>query len=259
MKKVSLMLALVLAMSLFLTCAVAEEATLLAYYTFDDAEHLGTDASGNGNDLVKAVNPDGIQAVEGHVGGAVSFAGESGLLAADDSNNDLIDTYTGQSLTVSAWIKVDLEHARAGNARAISQGIQGSDEGFVLLVNKSENEEGAVSLYSISKVGGSSWDESYSAVEGDLDAWHHYVMVYDAEAELVTTFIDGIKIKEVYADAEEKLSSSFTFCVGGSWAQWDWFNGGNLEVTAEGFIGAVDEVKVIAGAVYDMDAIEAAK
>ena len=48
MKKVSLLLALVLALSLALSCAVAEDASpaLLAYYTFDDAENLGADASG---------------------------------------------------------------------------------------------------------------------------------------------------------------------------------------------------------------------
>lgn len=259
MKKVSLFLALMLALSLVVTCAVAEEVTLLAYYTFDDAENLGADASGNKNDLVRAINPDGISAVEGHEGGAVAFAGASGLLAFDDSNNDFIDTYTGKGLTVSAWIKVDLDNAIVGNARAISNGIQGSDEGFVMLVNKSVAEDGTVGLYSISKFGGSNWGESASAVEGDLADWHHYVMVYDCDAELVTTFVDGVKIKEVYADSAEVLPSAFTFCVGGSWAQWDWFNGGNLDVTAEGFVGAVDEVKIIAGAVYDMDAIAAAK
>lgn len=259
MKKVSLFLALALALSLMMTCALAEDAALLAYYDFNNADNLGADVSGNGNDLVRAINPDGIAAVEGYEGGAVYFAGESGLLAKDESNNDLIDTFTGKSLTVSAWVKVDLENARVGNARAISNGIQGSDEGFVMLVNKSVAEDGTVGLYSISKFGGSSWGESASAVEADLDAWHHYVMVYDAEAELVTTFVDGVKVKEVYADSEEVLASPFTFCVGGSWAQWDWFNGGNLDVTAEGFIGAVDEVKIIVGAVYDMDVIAAAK
>lgn len=257
MKKVSLVLALALALSMILTCAFAEEVapTLLAHYTFDDAENLGADASGNGNDLVKAVNPDGIQAVEGCKGGAVYFGGSSGLLAQDDSNNDFIDTYEGKSLTVSFWAKVDLENAREGNSRVVDHGINGSDEGFTTLVNKSVAEDGTVSVYSISKTGGSDWWGSASNVAENPGDWHHYVMVYDAENSMVVTFVDGERMQEVYADEEETIASPFTFCIGGSWAQWDWFNGGNGEVTAEGFVGAVDEVKIFAGPVYDMEII----
>ena len=256
MKKLLGILALVLCLSMIAgTCAMAEDApALLAYYTFDDADNLGADASGNGNDLVTAIAPDGIQAAEGCKDGGVYFGGVSGLLAKDGANDDFIDTYTGKGITVSLWAKVDLENAREGNARVVSHGIQGSDEGFVLLVNKATND-GKVSVFNISKVGGSDWWGSYGAVAEELEGWHQYVMVYDPENSLVVTFIDGEKAAEVYADEEEKLASAFTFCVGGSWAQWDWFNGGNHEEVAEGFIGTVDEVKVFAGAVYDLELI----
>ena len=256
MKKLALILALALALSL--VCVHAEEAAapaLLAYFTFDDAENLGADASGNGNDLVKAINPDGIQAVEGVKGGAAYFGGTSGLLAKDDANNDFMDTYEGKAFTVSFWAKVDIENARTGNSRAVDHGINGSDFGFTVLVNKNVAEDGTVTLFSISQVGGSDWWSSASNVSGDPAEWHQYTMVYDPEANLVVTFVDGERIKEVYADEDERIACDFTFCVGGDWAQWDWFNGGNHEVTAEGFIGAIDEVKIFAGAVYDFDII----
>ena len=111
MKKLLGILALAMCVCLLAGVCMAEETpALLAHYTFDDAANLGADASGNGNDLVRAVNPDGIQAVAGVNGGAVYFGGSSGLLARDDANNDFIDTYTGKSLTVSYWAKVDLDN-----------------------------------------------------------------------------------------------------------------------------------------------------
>ncbi len=261
MKKTLIALTLVACLLLSLCCvSTAEEApVLLAYFTFDDAENLGADASANGNNLVKAVNPDGIKAVEGKFGGAVYFGGASGLLAQDDANNDFIDTYAGKSITVSFYAKVDIENARTGNSRVIDEGINGSDLGFTMLVNTNKAEDGTASVFAIMKVGGSDWWGSASNAEGDPADWHHYVMVYDSDACLVTTFVDDVKIAEVYADEEEKISSDFTFCVGGNWAQWDWFMGGNFDVVCEGFTGSVDEVKVIGGAVYDMAAIEALK
>ncbi|MBO2517358.1 MAG: hypothetical protein CW338_08825, partial [Clostridiales bacterium] len=258
MKKVSLILAVLMAFVLVASCAAAEEAdpVLLAYYPFDGIETLGDDLSGNGNNIVKVVNPEGMEIVEGVKGGAVYFGGASGMMPFDDANNDFIDIYaqTGKALTVSFYAKVDTERAVfGGNARAISSGIQGSDEGFVVLVNASKAEDGTVSLFSISKVGGSDWWGSASVVPSDPEGWHHYVMVYDAENEKVVTFIDGEQIVEVYADSEEVIGSAFTFCIGGSWAQWDWFNGGNFVGSAEGFTGTIDEVKVFAGAVYEME------
>ena len=160
-----------------------------------------------------------------------------------------------KAFTVSFWAKVDIENARTGNSRAVDQGINGSDFGFTMLVNKSVAEDGTVSVFSISKVGGSDWWSSASNVAGDPAQWHQYTMVYDPEESLVVTFIDGERIKEVFADEDEAIKSDFTFCVGGNWAQWDWFNGGNREVTAEGFTGAIDEVKIFAGAVYDFTII----
>lgn len=247
MKKI---LVLLLALCLVLPCALADEApALVAYFTFDNAENLGADASGNGNDLVQAINPDGIQAVEGISGGAVYFSGTSGLIAKDDANNDFIDTLTTKSLTISYWAKVDIEKAGNGQRRPVDEGINGSAEGFTSVIGV-EGE----TLFNIAVAGGTDWWSGYGAVQGDVFDWHHYVMVLDNEQNVLVTYIDGVKCAEVYAE-DEVIASAFTFCVGGNWAQWDWFNGGNLSETAQGFVGAVDEVKIIAGAVHDLSVI----
>lgn len=261
MKKLSLVLSLVLALCLCLP-AVAEEAaapSLLAYYTFDDAENLGKDSSVNANDLIRAINPDGIKAVEGVNGGAVHFGGSSGLVAFDDANNDFIDLYTGSALTISYWAKMDLDECGdIDQRRVVDCGVNGSAEGFTNVLSKQVKEDGTVGMFNIAVVGSTDWWSGYGAVTGDVYGWHHFVAVYDNEANTLTTFIDGVKCAEVYAE-DEKLACAFTFCVGGNWAQWDWFNYGNHDATMNGFIGAVDEVKIIAGAVYDMAAIEAMK
>ncbi len=253
------LVALVLCLTMLAGCAAFAEGepALLAYYTFDDAENLGADASGNGNDLVKAVNPDGVKAVEGVKDGGVYFGGSSGLIAKDDANNDFMDLYGSNPFTISFCAKVDLENARVGNSRVVDEGINGSDEGFTMLVNMNKADDGAVSLTGISKVGGSDWWGSATSVTENADGWHQYVMVYDPANELVVAFVDGVKLSETYAEENEVVAGAFTFCVGGNWAQWDWFMGGNRDVTCEGFCGTVDEVKVIAGAVYDMDVIAA--
>ena len=257
MKKLSLMLSLILALCLVLS-AVAEETegpVLLAYYTFDDAENLGKDSTAYANDLVRVINEDGIEAVEGVKGGAVYFYGSSGLTVADDSNNDFIDVMASGSLTVSFWAKVDLDRAPTGNMRVVDHGINGSSTGFTNVLKKNVGEDGTVTgLTYIAVTGSSGWWNAASTVAEEPAGWHHYVQVYDAENCILTTYVDGVKVGETYAE-EEDLTSGFTFCIGGAWAQWSWFNGGNGTVTSEGYYGAVDDVKVYAGAVYDMDVL----
>lgn len=260
MKKLSLALSLLMALCLCLP-AVAEEPapTLLAYYTFDDAENLGKDASANGNDLIRVINPDGIAVVEGYAGNAAYFGGASGMTPFDDANNDFMDQLGSKSFTISFWAKIDLEKAHTGNLRVIDQGINGSAEGFTNVLKKNVAEDGTVSsLTFIAVTGGSDWWGAAASVTEDVGGWHHYMHVYDAEACTVTTIVDGVKVGETYAE-EEPVASAFTLCIGGSWAQWDWFNGGNHEATGEGYIGAVDEIKFISGAVYDAAAVEALK
>lgn len=262
MKKLSLVISLLLALCLALPVLAEEtaEPVLLAYYTFDDAENLGKDATANGNDLVQTVCPEGIEAVEGHVGGAVYLHGNSGMTTFDGAAvDDFVDRNGNTSVTVSFWAKLDLENGKAGNMRVVDKGVNGSAEGFtnVLMINRGEDD--AVSgLTYVAVIGGSDWWGAAAVVAENPADWHHYMMVYDAENCTVTTYVDGVKAGETYAE-EETVKSAFTVCIGGSWAQWDWFNGGNHEATGEGYVGAVDEVKIISGAVHDAAIVEAMK
>ena len=259
MKKLSLVLSLLLAMCLCLPAVAEEGPVLLAYYTFDDAENLGKDSSAYGNDLIRVINPDGISVVEGHVGTAACFGGASGMTPFDDANNDPMDVYGNRSFTISFWAKIDLEKAHTGNMRIICEGINGSAQGFTNVLKKNVAEDGSVTgITFIAVTGGSDWWGAAGTITADPAGWHHYMHVYDAENCSVTTYIDGVKTGETYAE-EEPIAGDFTFCVGGNWAQWDWFNGGNRDATAEGYIGAVDEIKVIAGAVHDAAVVDALK
>lgn len=261
MKKLSFVLCLMLTLCLCVP-ALAEEPAgpiLLAYYAFDDAENLGKDSSANANDLIRVINEDGIEAVEGYAGGAAYFYGSSGMTPFDDANNDFIDLNGDTSITISFWAKIDLERAHTGNMRIVDHGINGSTEGFTNVLKKNVGDDGAVSgLTFIAVTGGSDWWGAAATVSEDPAGWHHYMHVYDAENCTVTTYVDGVKCGESYAE-EEKIASGFTFCIGGAWAQWSWFNGGNGAVTGEGYIGAVDEVKIISGAVHDAAIVEAIK
>lgn len=261
MKKLTLAISLLLALCLALP-VVAEETTdpvLLAYYTFDDAEDIGKDASGNENDLVRFVNPDGITAVDGKVNGAVHFGGTSGLTPFDDDNNDFLDKFGKGSITVAYYAKMDVpeELTNMIGYRVVDNGINGNTDGFTTMLYIRVREDGTKALSFHGITGSSEWVGAY--VDGDVADWHHYMLVYDAEACTSTIYVDGVKAGETYAD-DETIGNPFTFCIGGCWAQWDWFNGGNgHDVTANGFVGAIDEVKVIAGAVHDVAAVEAMK
>lgn len=255
MKRFLSLLALVLGTCLCLGAAAAEEPELLAWYTFDDEAGMGADASGNGNDLVGVINPDGVELVEGVNGKAVYFCGSSGLIAADTANDDFTDTYAGNSMTISYWAKVDLERTDDQQRRVVDSGVNGSTTGFTNVLKKNVDGDGNVTLTNVAVMGGSDWWSSAYTVAQDPAGWHHYALVYDNDACLVTTFIDGVKCAEVYAE-DETIASDFTFCVGGCWAQWSWFNNGDASVTQSGFIGAVDDVKVYGGAVYDIDVLK---
>ncbi|MBO2517018.1 MAG: hypothetical protein CW338_07065 [Clostridiales bacterium] len=256
MRRITAVLALVMALMMGISCAFAEvDPVVLAHYTFDDAENLGADSSGNGNDLVRRINPDAISAVEGMDGGAVYFAGNAGMIAADTANNDFIDVFSdadgSNSITVSFYAKADLANMwMDGYYRVVDCGINGNEAGFSMVINPYNSD---LALSSLNITGTSGWFSNWAAVDGDMNDWHHYVMVYDAENTKVVSYVDDTQVAETAAGTNEVLNSPYTFCVGGNWAQWDWFNGGNRDATMNGFIGAVDEVMVVAGAVYDME------
>ena len=237
--------------------AIPKDPTLLAYYRFDDAADLGADASDNGNNLVTTINPNGITYAPGKVGnGSIYLDGNSGFAAADSDDNGVYDDFTDKmtgSFTVSYYAKIDTANARqsqAVNTRVLSSGIQGCDPGMTSMLNL-WNNNGNLEAYNLNQFAYNGWFDSYAPVDSlALGDWHHYVMVYDASKNTVTSYIDGAKEAQTAVKSNASLKCYFTFAVGGSWAR-DY----GLSRIDEGFIGWIDDVKIIDGALFDIDAI----
>ncbi len=245
------MLSLLLALCLLpISGCTAEKAPeLLAFYSFDDASDLGRDFSGQGHRLTAVGS---VEAVEGHRGTAAYFDGASGLVATLEGS-DFLDLYEGKSLTISFFAKVDLDKAHTGNLRVIDHGVNGCEEAFTTVLRKNVAEDGMASLTYIGTAGGSEWWGAAADVTEDPAGWHRYILVYDAENCAVTTYVDGVKRGECYGDGNG-VTSNYIFCVGGCFANADWFN---ADHPLEGFIGAVDEVKIIGGVLPDAEDVDA--
>lgn len=222
---------------------------LLAWYTFDDAKDLGKDASGRGHALVRLGN---VTATEGYFGQAAYFDGVSGLIATQ-SGMDFLDTYQGKSLTISFFAKMDLEKAHTGNQRVVDHGVNGCEDAFTTVLKKTEDEDAGTYLTFIGTAAGSDWWGASGAVAGGPGEWHRYVMTYDAKKHEVATYVDGVPLGACYADGNG-VQSAYVFCIGGSYARADWFSGKH---PLEGFIGAVDDVKIIGGVLPEAERIDA--
>ena len=232
---------------------------LVAYYTFDNSSNLGKDATANANDLDKTVNSAKISTVDGVDGKAVYFGGSAGLAIADQTNadsswkGDFMDNIGG-AFTISYYAKIDTSKAVDGaNTRVFCNGVNGGPGGSTSLVKYVADGN---KVQFISAVGGTDWWSGCATLENAASNWHHYVMIYDPDNEKFSTYVDGDKKVELYADSDENLSKDWNFTIGGCWSQMSWFS--DKTVTTESFIGSVDEFKVFNKAIYDMNYIETA-
>lgn len=254
------------ALSLFVfmsaTClpilAVETTPSPVAYYSFEDSTNLGKDFTANANDL-SAVKPEGITSAEGITGKALSLAGTSGLIAPYNPSDgtDFVD-HLSNGYTISFYAKTTQTEVESGtNHRIISNGIEGSARGEAFIINLLSEEDGTKFLRCHTVIGDSDWwGMDKARVYNDLQGWHHYVLVYDPNVEdttkTITTMIDGVVMDNAYSE-DADIISDFSFCIGGSWAPWDWFNGGDHSVVREGFHGLVDEVKIFDSAIYSLE------
>lgn len=161
-------------------------------------------------------------------------------------------------MTLSYYAKTDENAGGRGNMRPVDNGINGSPNGFTSVIIR--NNDPAYDALKNWGVAGTIWDDGYGDIlagnGADMNDWHHYVMVFDKENSVMKTFIDGTEKANVTLNGSENTTSDFSFSVGGSWAQFDWFNGGDGSVAVEGFLGALDDVKLFSSALYDMDVID---
>ncbi len=102
-------------LSMLPLAAFAEEPSVkpVAWYDFEDAENLGKDKSGNGNDLISLGTPEQVE--EGPSGNAVFFDGLSSLYAKTSKDNgygedyaDVIAASGSKKLTIAYWIKNEI-------------------------------------------------------------------------------------------------------------------------------------------------------
>src|SRR5581483_11064404 len=107
---------------------------LVAHYTFDDSGNIGTDASGNGNDMtyLGGFNGGGFafntNAVAG--GGAVKFDSNGGIgggvLSWNSTPTNLLNALAG-SFTVSCWVKTTQSVGSYGDNAYGGAGIVAAD------------------------------------------------------------------------------------------------------------------------------------
>ena len=144
---------------------------LVAYYPFDDG--TGADESGYGNDGVMvggSVLPEA-----GLVGGCMNFSGSGTIEAPDAPQIDLVS-----SLTMQVWVKATGERmALFGKAYAWPEDI------FPYYVELFG--DGRINVL----VDG--WeDDNFFGADLNDDQWHHIVVIFDDENDLVHAYIDGV-------------------------------------------------------------------
>ena len=227
-----------------------KEANLLAYYNFSDAEQLGKDISGNKNHLTTQGAGTVTQA-DGPEAGTQSavFDGSAVLAAEEREGRDFTDGLS--SFTISYYAQI------GGNteiARAVGSGYNGSQDGFSYILSKWEDTIYVRPIVGDSPDGTTAdatdhWGNCYE-ITGAAD-WHHYVLAYDADAKKVTALADGREIGSYVLTNTAHMNSVLCFALGGGWASWD-------TAPANGFVGALAEVKVFDGAVTDLAVIDSA-
>ncbi len=143
-------------------------ADLEAYYTFDDANDLGKDDTGNGHDAWNVENATGVA---GYKNGGMAVAGDGGLvgLAGNVFNNAM------SRRTVTAWIRQD----DANGAQLVYE-EGGATNGFGIAIDGGEV---------IARVQNESSGLTVDAGRLLAAGWRHVAAVYDTGT--VTLYVDG--------------------------------------------------------------------
>lgn len=225
--------------------AAAAEEHLIAYYSFEDAGNLGKDDSGSGNDLT-AVGKGGASSGEGVKGQALYLDGESGLAAKETDGVDFSDGLT--SFTISFYAKHD---GFVGiDARVISSGYNGTQDGFNIGLGRYMDSEVHLVYQPLLGDEKDHWGKmsEFCQVRGaEVNEWHHYVAVYNADSRTMSAYIDGeLKAEDSYQNPPMK--SELNFCIGGSWGSW-------FSSVMYGFEGGIDEVRIYDAALQDLSAL----
>ena len=179
----------------------------VAAYNFNDADNLGKDVTGNGNDLTAWVWEDGALKAEK---GKVKFDGKSVLQARPGSDGkDFTDSLKSFTMTVKASVQ-----NASDNAVLISSGFDWSDfGGGIALVVCGDNAWFAIDVRS---------DNNWRSVnmknlvgDGWYSAEHRYTIVYDDDAKTMKLFFDDSMVYSAQNVSGVNMNSNNTiFAVG---------------------------------------------
>ncbi|MFY1598886.1 LamG-like jellyroll fold domain-containing protein [Micromonospora sp. WMMD737] len=146
---------------------------------------------------------------------------------------------TGQSLTVSAWVRIDSLNGK--EQVVVRQGRNQLDEGSVALYVAASNRW-AFSVLTPSATGAPVWSAAWadSLEQTRPGEWTHVVGVFDASAGEVRLYLNGVRQQQVATGVDGAVSSE-PFYVGAGHTTW-----GHLA-------GNLDQIKVYAGAMSDRE------
>ncbi len=247
---------LAMAMLMASCAALAEGAgSLVAHYDFEDAENLGKDVSGHGNDLVVKGKSTPVASADAAVGaGAIQFDGDCALVT-EITAGDFSDALT--SYTISFHAK---HQGYVGeHYRVICSGYSGCQDGICNILGKYTYEGNQHLVYQpiIGDTGRDFWGrmneytmilDDEATAENELKEYHWYVCTFDAKTKTVTAWIDGMLCGSVECVEPTAACDAFGFCVGGGYTSW-------TDLITQGFVGTLDDVRVYDYAVMDASEI----
>jgi len=153
------------------------QASLVAYWSFDQQSGNDfLDASGNNN---TAVNNGNVTTVSGVVGNAASFPGHGILTVADSTSLDTAAAATA-SRSVAFWFKT----TTTSNLVVLEKG---TNQHFVV-----QTEGGSLAGKISFRVNTTSTPRVISLNPVNDNNWHHFAATFDAAANLMNLYIDGV-------------------------------------------------------------------
>ena len=234
MKKNKYLSVVAVIIAMLLSGAAFGAGTLVAHYEFEDANVLGKDSSGMGNDADDVIE---VEQVDGQIGkGAFfdEFAGSSFV------KYDGLEGFTGKpGVTLAAWVSLDEE--TTGFDGIISQDAGGCCDNRILLhpnnnpfINLSEHD-----------------DRHFASADPfEFDEWTHIAMTGLDDED------GGFAEARVYVNGIELDDSPQEFPLMDDGSEWNLYLGAGEAGNVHLLTGALDDVRVYEGALTDAEILQ---
>lgn len=197
---------------------------------------------------------------DGHDGNdALLFAGSTGYASTSPAETAQPVVRTDQSFTVSAWVKLgdgdpsDADPDLPGNATAVAQSGSWTSAYFLGLRNDSGPAKWSFLVTNLDVAEGCPCVVIYSSTSltrADIGRWVHLVGVSDAETGIIRLYVDGVLASSAPRDSPAWYAPG-ALTVGGALATGSAAN--SRPTIIEHWPGAIDDVRVFARAISDLD------